>query len=150
MANSEQLDTLKQGAKYWNHWRRCNPDEPIDLTGTDLTGINLTKVNLSEADLTGVNLTNAHLGGTTFFHTDLSGVQGLETCIHNADSHIDKGTVVRSGGLPVEFLRGCGFPESDIEISKIYNLELSESEIRETINNALELLVKERSVKGTK
>lgn len=143
MADEKQLDILKQGAKYWNHWRKCNPHEPVDLTGADLTGINFIRVNLSEADLTGANLTNVQLGLTTFFYTDLSEAQGLETCIHNANSCMDKGTVVRSGGLPVEFLRGCGFAESDIEISKLFDQSLSASKIKEIFNKALKLRLKE-------
>ena len=98
MANSEQLEILKQGVDVWNHWRSQNPTIQIDLSEVDLTDANLnecdlSKTNLYHADLSGAkligarlweaflvesNLTkailrNAHLAGANLFSAILSG-----------------------------------------------------------------------------
>ncbi len=95
------------------------------LVGADLKWANLSHANLSEAgllgadlrkaDLSETNLSGASLGGTGFGHTDLSKCSGLEEVWHLGESHLDPGTVLRSGGLPEAFLRGVGWPERMIE-----------------------------------
>jgi hypothetical protein len=47
-----------------------------------------------------------------FGNTDLANVVGLETCRHHGPSTIDHRTLVKSGQLPLVFLRGCGLPEN--------------------------------------
>ena len=96
-----------------------------NLTGANLTGANLTGANLSEADLiradliranlTGANLSRMGLFETIFGDTDLLAVQGLETCHHHGPSILDYRTLVRSGLLPLAFLRGCGLPDALID-----------------------------------
>jgi uncharacterized protein YjbI with pentapeptide repeats len=61
MADEELLKILQQGVAAWNTWRKANPDELIDFTGTDLSGADLSWVNLSGSDLTEANLTKADL-----------------------------------------------------------------------------------------
>jgi hypothetical protein len=46
---------------------------------------------------------------------DLSSTRGLESCIHHGPSVIDSRTLVRSGPLPISFLRGCGLPDAFID-----------------------------------
>jgi hypothetical protein len=41
MANERQLSILKQGAQFWNRWRKANP-VAIDFSGADLRGIRLS------------------------------------------------------------------------------------------------------------
>jgi hypothetical protein len=86
-----------------------------NLTGANLTGANLTLARLSEADLTGANLSHVLFLDTIFGNTDLTAVQGLETCIHDGPSILDPRVLARSGPLPLAFLRGCGWPETFIE-----------------------------------
>jgi hypothetical protein len=106
-----------------------------DLHGADLTGARLEEANLNHADLTeatltganlrcaqlkgsqlwGAKLDNALLSDTVFADTVLTRVEGLETCCHEGPSIIDHRTLLRSGRLPLVFLRGCGLPEALIE-----------------------------------
>jgi hypothetical protein len=61
MANSSQLEILKQGVGSWNEWRQKNPETVIDLTQSDF----------KESDLAGVNLAGANLDGSDFTHANL-------------------------------------------------------------------------------
>lgn len=81
----------------------CN----ADFTGADLSGANFTGANLKGADLSG-----AFLYQTVFVDCDLRKIVGLEACIHQGPSILDHQTLLRSGPLPLQFLRGCGLPES--------------------------------------
>lgn len=85
------------------------------LTGADLTASNLAFANLGSADFGGADLTNVRLSETVFANVDLSGVKGLHTCIHRGASIVDHRTLQQSGALPVDFLRGCGWPDELIE-----------------------------------
>jgi hypothetical protein len=86
-----------------------------DLRGADLTGANLSWTNLCGANLAGANLTQVNLLATVFGSTDLTGVQGLETCNHGGPSTLDHRTILRSGLLHQTFLRGCGAPDALID-----------------------------------
>jgi hypothetical protein len=86
-----------------------------DLHGADLRGANLNLANLNLANLSGANLANAKLYETAFVNSNLTGVVGLETCIHYGASAIDWRTLQKSGLLPIPFLRGVGLPEPLIE-----------------------------------
>jgi TIR domain/Pentapeptide repeats (8 copies) len=85
------------------------------LTGADLTGADLTVASLINADLTGANLSRVSLHDTIFGNTNLTAVQGLETCFHEGPSILDHRVLARSGPLPLAFLRGCGLPEALID-----------------------------------
>jgi len=67
------------------------------------------------ADLRSANLHKASLYLTVFAEMDLSEVIGLDTCMHFGPSILDHRTLMQSGTLPLEFLRGCGLPDSLIE-----------------------------------
>ena len=99
--------------------RRDQPprDQPhaADLGEADLRGTNLTGADLREANLTGADLSHAHLSETVFSNTNLTDVQGLETCQHDGPSTLDHRTLARSGPLPLAFLRGCGLPDALID-----------------------------------
>lgn len=107
-----------------------------DLGGADCQQVNLSGTNLGQAELfetdfrranlrgadfygavfretqlEGADLTAAQLGNTLFVDVDLSEVQGLATVEHVEQSMLDHRTLVRSAGIPAEFLRGCGVPE---------------------------------------
>lgn len=105
------------------------------LTSSKLTGANLNYAHLGESYLVDANLKNAsmigtNLSGANFYRANFEGVifdrtiiadtilkdaLGLESCIHQGPSILDSKTIAQSGNLPVEFLRGCGLSEAQIE-----------------------------------
>jgi len=105
-----------------------------DLIGADLSGANLARADLHKADLVGARLPRANLADsnledancrgvefdsvvfshTRLLNTDLGGAKGLATTKHNGPSVIDSETLMKSGHLPSEFLRGCGLSEAAI------------------------------------
>ena len=113
-----------QGAKF-NGGGIFFPSGPsFVLRGADLTGANITGANLDRAVLDGADLSKAVLRGaslhetyiseTLFIDTDLTAAKGLESCIHGGPSTIDYRTLAKSGPVSVNFLRGCGLPETQI------------------------------------
>jgi hypothetical protein len=86
-----------------------------DLSGADLRGANFSGADLSGANLSGANLKGARLSKTIFGDTDLSEVQGLDSCEHDGPSTLDHRTLAKSGRLPLTFLRGCGLPDKLID-----------------------------------
>ena len=101
-----------------------------DLIGANLSGADLTKADLTKADLSGADLLEARLGRANLFEVcldlavleetgiadvDLSTARGLEYCKHYGPSTIDYRTLLKSGPLPLVFLRGCGLPDNLIE-----------------------------------
>ncbi len=99
MANNEQIDLVKQGARAWNAWRAEQTEASVDLSGGALRGLGLEGADLSGADLrdadprganlSGANLTAARLAGANLFkaiidgadlnEADLRGVQFLQS-----------------------------------------------------------------------
>jgi uncharacterized protein YjbI with pentapeptide repeats len=106
-----------------------------DLSHADLRYANLKKVilfrtNLHAAQLSGTDISNALFGETIFADTDLREVQGLETVSHLGPSTVGLDTLYKSRGeINESFLRGCGLGDWEIEVSKLYNPDLSNEEI---------------------
>jgi hypothetical protein len=98
MADSNQVELIREGAAEWNRWRTDNDTIWPDLRGAHLSGANLWGANLSEADLRraklgranlreanlrqanlimadlgGANLSQANLGGAGLYKADLGG-----------------------------------------------------------------------------
>jgi hypothetical protein len=91
-----------------------------ELHGTNLTDTNLRQADLSWADFTAADairadLTGALISASIFGNTDLTYALGLDFCKHVGPSILDHSTFVKSGQIPVAFLRGCGLPDSLIE-----------------------------------
>ncbi|MCB1925060.1 MAG: toll/interleukin-1 receptor domain-containing protein [Gammaproteobacteria bacterium] len=82
-----------------------------DLRGSDLTGTTFNRADLREADFA-----EAALLETVFANAQLAGAQGLEHCVHNGPSIVDHRTLQRSPDLSLVFLRGCGLPDTLIEV----------------------------------
>jgi hypothetical protein len=128
--SNRQLEFLKErGVAAWNQWRE-DRRQKIDLIKTDLRrtdlrqmdlrGVDFTVTDLRWANLSGAHLADADLNGarlreTLFVDTDLSHTKGLDSCVHSGPSVIDHRTLLRSRGLPLAFLRGCGLPDRLIE-----------------------------------
>jgi uncharacterized protein YjbI with pentapeptide repeats len=87
----------------------------VKFRDADLTGADLTRANCNGADFTGAVLTNAVLNETILTNATLAHCTGLETCQHAGPSRLDHQTLVKSGHLPLAFLRGCGLPDQFID-----------------------------------
>jgi uncharacterized protein YjbI with pentapeptide repeats len=96
-----------------------------NLSWACLNEANLSKANLSEANLTQLTLLGTEIDGALFVNVDLSAVRGLQHCYHFGPSSIDHRTLSKSGQLPIEFLRGCGLSDWEIETTRLYNLALT-------------------------
>ena len=86
-----------------------------DLSGVDLRGANLGLADLNGANLNGADLSTTKLGWTIFAFTDFSTTKGLDACIHEGPSSIDYHTLMQSGSLPLNFLRGSGLQDVFID-----------------------------------
>ena len=86
-----------------------------DLTDANLVHADLSQTNLNWADLRGADLSGACFRLTTLGSTNLQGTRGLDLCVYGAPSIIDHQTLVKSGQLPLSFLRGCGLPNALID-----------------------------------
>ena len=86
-----------------------------DLANATLRAATLRFVNFHSANLSGAHLHEATFGETILGNLDLSGVQGLDRSRHRSKSVLDHRTLMKSGPLPLRFLRGCGLTESLID-----------------------------------
>jgi hypothetical protein len=120
MADSEQVEILKQGAKVWNMWLINSLIIFPDLTYADLRGLDLSRVDLVGANLHGAQLANANffkvsMSQTIISNVDLSEVKNLDSVLHFSPSTVGIDTIYISRGIiPEKFLRGCGVPEDFI------------------------------------
>ncbi|MEM8971100.1 MAG: toll/interleukin-1 receptor domain-containing protein [Pseudomonadota bacterium] len=99
--------------------------EKADLREANLSYTNLSDADLSHSDLGIANLTGAYLNranlnravihSTVFAGMTLKDAINLESCRHRGSSFLDHASLVKSGMLPIPFLRGCGLPEVYIE-----------------------------------
>jgi len=85
MANEEQLEVLKQGAKVWNEWRSKHSNDSIVLDGAKLRGYDLWKADLSEANLIGADLKGANLGRAIIRDSHLLSTNFEEANLGSAD-----------------------------------------------------------------
>jgi hypothetical protein len=85
------------------------------LINADLTRADLSNADLSDAALAGAILNGTKLFDTLFVNVDLSKTVGLDSCTHLGPSVLDHRTLLLSGELPLQFLRGCGLPDRLID-----------------------------------
>jgi len=85
------------------------------LLAANLGGADLCMTNFNGADLREADFSEVELGDTIFGNTNLTNALGLNACNHRGPSTIDHRTLVRSGTLPLAFLRGCGLPDRLID-----------------------------------
>lgn len=81
------------------------------LRQATLHNTNCIKTNFSGVDLTEAEFTDALFGHTIITGTDMSQALSLPTIRHAAPSFIDVSTLLKSGLLPEDFLRGIGLPD---------------------------------------
>jgi uncharacterized protein YjbI with pentapeptide repeats len=104
-----------------------------NLRKADLCRADLSWVQLSGADLSEANLTDAGFGSTSFGDTNLKGAVGMDSCLHNTYSYLDRFTVAASWPLPLSFLRGCGLSDWEIEMAELYDPILSASAVTDIV-----------------
>lgn len=116
----------------WNQWRQENPQESIDLTGTNLLGrdftkINFEKVNLSRAVLSGVNLKGGNLKGANLSSIHLQGADLTGSDFSEANlegAHLSDALFTDVKNLTVEQLCQC---------KELHNIEGISKEILEKV-----------------
>lgn len=86
-----------------------------DMRGALLEEAALISTSFCRAQLQGAVFDNALLMDTVFGDVDLKGATGLDKCSHRGPSIMSFGTLAMSGPLPLNFLRGCGLPDTLIE-----------------------------------
>ena len=103
------------------------------LRGADLRAADLRGAILSEAKLRGADLSEAQMGGTVLCSL-VSEVQGIGSIQHDGPSFISTDTLVLSKGrIPVSFLRGCGLAPWEVLNARLYDPNLTPSEIEELL-----------------
>jgi uncharacterized protein YjbI with pentapeptide repeats len=126
-----------------------------DLTDAKLSGVDCQRANLSAANLSGAmcistNFSIVILSESIFrgirmhraiFRTsDLSEVIGLDEVDHSGPSYISADTfAISKGKIPEAFLRGCGLSDWEIASVKLYNPELSNSDITKILYKMYDL-----------
>jgi uncharacterized protein YjbI with pentapeptide repeats len=85
MANSDQMDLLKQGSQAWNAWRAARTEAGVDLSGGALRGLDLAGADLSGADLGNADLRGANLGGANLTNANLEGANLFKANFNGAD-----------------------------------------------------------------
>jgi uncharacterized protein YjbI with pentapeptide repeats len=104
-------------------------------TEVTMERVNLTRANLQDADLRGLVVR-----GLVLADVDLSSTIGLETIMHGGPSHISLSTLAKSkGNIPVEFLRGCGLSDWEIQLARLYQEGADESSLTLAMYEALSL-----------
>ncbi len=113
--------------------------ETANLRYADLSHANLASVDFTRADLYAADLTKAHLVNTQFLATNMPRVVGLDKARYHGPSHVDFATLARSPKLPLQFLRGCGLFDWQIEVSKLSETSLTSAEITDILYRVHEL-----------
>lgn len=85
MANSEQLELLRQGVEVWNSWRVEGPFVRPDLIGANLRKAKLSGAYLYEANLSGADLSQADLSGADLRKANLRQADLSEADLSQAD-----------------------------------------------------------------
>ena len=115
MANTEHLNILKCGARFWNKWRHDNGIHRPDLSGTDLSGTNLVEINFMGVNLIGSNLSLVTLIGADLSGADLSGA--------DLSRAILRGSILRGATL-----HEANFIETDLIEATLRGADLSEAD----------------------
>jgi len=110
-----------------------------DIRGAVLTGAQLVGTNLYDANLEEANFQNAKLWETLFINTNILKAKELDNCRHPGPSFIDHNTLKKSSPLPIEFLRGIGLQDWQIEEAKLLQPNLTNAEISDIIYRIYDL-----------
>lgn len=126
MAESEQIEILKQGPAVWNAWRRDNKVS-VDLSNSTLHNTrapwrdeDLIQIDLEGANLRGANLENCILRGANLRRADLS----------NANLRY---ATLRKANLSGAILRGAELCGTNLTLASLRDANLTKSLMWETI-----------------
>lgn len=111
MADSNQLNILRQGVDIWNAWRRKNISSEIDLERANLIGANLDEVNLGGVNLQGANLREAKLKRSNLRQANLSGADLTEADL--LESNL-AGACLNDANLCRSWLHGAVFNHTSL------------------------------------
>lgn len=149
MADEEQREILKNGARVWNRWREQNPDAKLSLIGVDLREAVLDRVDLSGAMISGANLNMAHLCGSNlqratligadFRKADLFGADLSESDLSGADlssanlqeANLSK-TTLAGANLRDASLMSANLHGADLRGAKLCRADLTAADLSET------------------
>lgn len=105
-----------------------------NLRDTDIRSSDFGLTNLVETDLEGADLSGSGMASAVLANIDFQNVKGLETITHRAPSTVGIDTIRKSNGkIPIEFLRGCGLTDIDIEYAKLSTRGLGAKEVTDII-----------------
>jgi uncharacterized protein YjbI with pentapeptide repeats len=107
------------GANLGKAWFVQTDLDRANLEHADLRGAMLIQSNLSWARLIHADLRESNFLETILINTNLKNAKNLVSIKHAAPSIIDLRTLEISGDLPIEFLRGCGLSDWQIEAAKL-------------------------------
>lgn len=122
-----------------------------DLHGAKLTGARLRRTIFFNADVDGVDFAEAVIENAVFSAIDLSSAKNLDKVVHSAPSTLGPDTMRQSklrggrgatGGIPEEFLRGCGLQSWEVVAARIYDPCLTALEIADIQAESFRLLTK--------
>jgi len=88
------------------------------LINADFTEATIDSSHFDSATLEDATFTNARLSGAAFSHLSLRDVHGLSSIRFASPSSIGVDTFFISGGLPPNFLAGCGSPQSFLKYAQ--------------------------------
>ena len=94
-----------------------------DCEGAEFNNADLSDANLEDANLRNTDFDGARFSQTRMINTDLGGADNLQTTFHTGPSDIDYETLMKSGHLPSEFLKGCGLSDTAIRAAQKYDSE---------------------------
>jgi len=111
------------------------------LSHADFHNAYLHGANLSFAQIDETNFHGARFGRTVLVDVDFSKVHNLKNAKHGSSSEVSMSTIIKSvGGIPVEFLRGCGLSDWQIENTRLYQRDLSNEEITNILYRIYDLM----------
>ncbi len=110
----------------------------VNLSGANLEGANLTGTDLRDVTLDGANLAGAILQDAVLCgsinNVNLANAKKLESVRHIRPSSISLQTIeLAKGDIPVNFLRGCGLTDLQIETTKLANPGLDSSQVTDIV-----------------
>ena len=110
-----------------------------DLHNANLRYANFRNANFRYANLRDANLENSNFNKAIFYRTifesnDLTSCIHLEAAKHYGPSLIEGRTIkFNYNNLPIKFLKGCGLNNWEIEALKLYNPNITEIQITDTV-----------------
>jgi hypothetical protein len=138
--HAECWSTNFRGSNLSNASMRYSQFIKADLARCDLSATQLEGCLFDETYLDYADFGRATLDRTTFNSADLSKILNLDSVVHFRQSSLSSSSIVRSRGkLPIQFLRGCGLTDMEINFARLCDPGLAVSQIDELLCEMNEL-----------